>query len=173
MADVAVNNEIQFPEVLVISNEGQQLGKMTPAEGIQLAKELKMDLVCLSPNAPIPVCKILNYGKYKFEQSKREKNAKKNQKTIEISEVQFSMTTQTHDLETKANTVKRLIESKGNMVRVVLRLRGRELSFTDMAIEKIQTFVEMCSDFASVYKEAKLEGRDVRVILEKKKENKS
>ena len=79
------------------------------------------------------------------------------------------MTTQTHDLETKANTVKRLIESKGNMVRVVLRMRGRELSFTDSAIEKVKNFVEMCCEFASVYKEIKVEGKDVRVILEKKK----
>lgn len=168
MAETMINEQIVFPEVLVIDGNGQQLGKMTPAEGLLKAKERKLDLVCVSPNAPTPVCKMLNYGKYKFEQQKREKEAKKKQKNIETSEVQFSLTTQEHDLQTKVNTTKRLIEGKGNMVRVVLRLRGREMSFPELAIEKMNHFIELCSDFAVVYKPVKLEGKDVRVVLNNK-----
>ena len=169
MAETMVNEQITFSEVLVIDTNGNQLGKMTPAAGIERARSQKLDLVCVSPNAPTPVCKILNYGKYKFDQSKKEKEAKKKQKVVETSEVQFSLTTQEHDLQTKVNTTKRLIENKGNMVRVVLRLRGRELSFPEIATEKMRHFVDLCSDFASVYKDVKFEGKDVRVVLEKRK----
>ena len=166
-----INEQITFQEVLVISSTGEQLGKMSPEDGLKIAKQNKMDLVCVSPNAPTPVCKIMNYGKFKFDQQKREKEAKKRQKIIETQEVQFSLTTQQHDMETKVNTTKRLI-GKGNNVRVVLRLRGREMSFTDMAIEKMNEFVVMCNDFASVMKPVKFEGKDVRVVLERKKEEK-
>ena len=168
MAESLVNNNITFKEVLVINSNGEQLGVMSVEAGIAEAKKDHLDLVCVSQNTNIPVCKIMNYGKFKFEQAKKEKAIKKNQTTIGISEVQFSLTTQDHDLQIKANTVKRLI-SKGNNVRVVITLRGREMSFTDEAIQKMEKFVNMCSEYTSINKSIKLDGKNVTVVLEKKK----
>lgn len=126
-----------------------------------------MDLVCVSPNAPIPVCKIMDYGKYKFDKQKHERLAKKNQQNSGMSEVQISYVIQEHDLLVKAKTAQRLIE-KGNSVRIVLRLRGREMSFVDAAKEKVKHLIELCSEFSKVRKDIYLEGRDLKVIIEKK-----
>lgn len=168
MTELLKNEEINFKKVLVISDTGDQLGVMTPREGIKLALEKNLDLVCVAPNASTPVCKFMNYGKYKFETIKKEKAAKKNQHIVETSEIQMSYTIQENDMLIKAKTCKRLIEEKGNIVRVVLRLRGREVTMTDLAKDKVVRFIEMCTDFAKVKKDIFVEGRDIKVILEKK-----
>lgn len=168
MIELLKNSEITFKKVLVISDTGEQLGVMNPREAVVLAQEKNLDLVCVAPNAPTPVCKFMNYGKYKFETIKKEKAAKKNQHTIETSEIQMSYTIQENDMLIKAKTCKRLIEEKGNIVRIVLRLRGREATMADLAKEKVKRFIEMCSDFSKVKKDIFIEGRDIKVILEKK-----
>lgn len=112
--------------MLVIDEDGRQLGTMSRNKGIMIAKEKDLDLVCVSPNVKDPVCKIMDYGKYRFTQQKKEKENRKNQSSNSLSEVQFSYATQLHDLETKVATAKRLIE-KGNTVQLMLKLRGREL----------------------------------------------
>ena len=162
-----INEAIEFNTVLVIDSDGTKIGVMPLNAALVKASSKKMDLVCLQENANPPVCKIMNYGKFHFEQQKKEKEKKKNQKTIEISEVQITFSTDVHDLETKANTAKRLIK-KGNIVRVVMRLRGREITVADRAIEKINNFANLCSEFAKIKKEAFLEGKDVKIMLEKK-----
>lgn len=170
MIELQKNNEITFKKILVISDTGEQLGVMVPKEGIKLAFEKNLDLVCVAPNTAIPVCKFMNYGKYKFETIKKEKANKKNQHVVETSEIQMSYTIQENDMLIKAKTCKRLIEEKGNMVRVVLRLKGREVTMLDLAKEKVKKFIEMCSGFAKVKKDIFIEGRDIKIILEKKGE---
>lgn len=170
MKELKKNNEITFKKVLVISENGEQLGVMGTPEAIMKAYHRGLDLVCVAPDAPTPVCKILDYGKYRFEMLKKEKAIKKsqNQNMIETSEIQMSYTIQKNDMLTKAKTCKRLVEEKGNNVRVVLRLRGREINLIDLAKEKVVQFIDMCSDFAKVKKELHIEGRDIKVILERK-----
>lgn len=168
--EILLNNKIRFAQVLCIDENGVQLGAMSSKDAYFKAKDKGLDLYCVAPNAPIPVCKILDYSKFRFEQQKKEKELKKKQKEnrIETSEIQLSMVIQMNDLQTKAKTCKRLIE-KGDLVRVVLRLRSREIDKQDLAIEKLKSFIELCSDFASIKKEIFLEGRDLKLILEKKK----
>lgn len=168
MNELKKNNEITFKKVLVISETGEQLGLMSTSDAIAIAISRSLDLVCVSPNAATPVCKIMNYGKYKFDSIKKEKAAKKNQHNAETSEIQLSYTIQENDMRTKAKTCQRLIEDKGNFVRVVLRLRGREVTMMDLAKTKLERFIEMCSEFAKVKKEIFVEGRDIKVILEKR-----
>lgn len=167
MVDLEINYNIDFKDVLVIDENGMQLGIMNRDIAIERAEERGLDLVLVGKNSNTPTCKFMNYGKYKFNQMKKEKEAKKNQKTNEISEVQISLTIQQHDMETKAAMVKRLID-RGNQVRVVLRLRGREISMSDSAFLKINQFATLCSNYTKIKKEAILEGKDIKIILEKK-----
>lgn len=167
MTEYQINENINFKQVLVINEDGEKLGIKNLTDALQLALSKNLDLVCIAPQANIPVCKILDYGKYKFESAKKEKESKKKQHTINISEVQISYTIQEHDMRTKANTVKRLIE-RGDSVRVVLRLRGREVSFIEKAKEKMKSFLSFCTDFSKPKKDVFVEGRDIKVILEGK-----
>lgn len=167
MTDLEINYNINFKDVLVIDENGTQLGVMSRDAAINKAEERDLDLVLVAKNNAVPTCKFMDYGKYRFNQLKKEKESKKNQKTTETSEVQISLTIQQHDMETKAAMVKRLID-KGNQVRVVLRLRGREISMSDSAITKINQFALLCAPFSKIKKEAILEGKDVKLFLEKK-----
>ena len=166
MTEYKINREIPFKRVMVVTEEGNSLGVMHINEAIAKATESSLDLVCIAPNAATPVCKIIDYGRFKYNLSKKEKAAKKNQHNTEISEIQLTYTIQEHDLMVKANTAKRLIQDKGNDVRVVLRLRGREINMKDVATEKLQHFVELCKPFSKVKKEIMLDGRDIKVVLE-------
>lgn len=165
-----VNHEVvkKFKTVLLIDENGNQVGVLPANAALYKANEKNLDLVCVAPKASTPVCKIMDYGKYKFDQKKKEKEIKKNSQKIETSEIQISYTIAEHDLKVKANTAKRLIE-KGNNVRIVLRLRGREVTMTDLAKEKVKKLVSFCSDFSTVKKEIVVEGRDIKVVLEPKK----
>lgn len=163
-----VNKDVRFPRVLVIDEEGNQLGSMTSKEAQFEANKRDLDLVCVAPKAAVPVCKLMDYGKYKYEKTKREKEAKKKQNNAEVREIQLTYTIAQHDMETKARSCKKLIE-QGDYVRIVLRLRGRETSFEASAKQKVLDFVSLCSEFSQIRKNIFVEGRDIKVILERKK----
>ena len=133
-------------------------------EALKCAEEKDLDLVLIAPNATPPVCRIMNYGKYRFEQAKREKEAKKNQKVIETKEIRLGLSIDTHDFETKGNQAKKFLQS-GNKVKVSIRFRGREFGHTDIGIDIMKKFAEFCSEVSSVEKAAKMEGRNMFMFL--------
>ena len=141
---------------------------MSPAEALKLAEEAGVDLVKIAPTAKPPVCKIIDYGKYRYEQTRKEKEAKKKQKVIEIKEVRFSPNIDTNDLNTKAAAARKFLE-KGNKVKVSMRFRGREMAHIDASKHVLTDFAESLSDIAVVEKEPKLEGRTMSMFLTEKK----
>lgn len=141
---------------------------MSPAEAMKLAAEAGVDLVKIAPTAKPPVCKIIDYGKYRYEQTRKEKEAKKKQKVVEIKEVRFSPNIDTNDLNTKAAAARKFLE-KGNKVKVSMRFRGREMAHIDGSKHVLTDFAESLSDIASVEKEPKLEGRTMSMFLTEKK----
>ena len=166
--DYLINEEVKYKEVMLIDTNGNNLGIMSSRNAYFKARDVGLDLVCIQPNARIPVCKLLNYGKFKYEQQKKAREAKKNQHNTELHEVQLKYAIAEHDLKIKSETVKRLID-RGDDVRIVLRLRGREETFKDLAKLKVERLMELCKEFTEVKKELYCEGRDIIVILKKKK----
>lgn len=162
--EVAINEAIRCSEVRVIDTDGSQLGILPIKEAIAAAYERELDLVNISPNANPPVCKIMDFGKYRFEQAKREKEAKKNQKTFDIKEVRLGLTIDTHDFETKGNQAIRFLKS-GDKVKVSIRFRGRELGHPEIGLETMKRFADYCEEFSSVEKPAKMEGRNMLMFL--------
>ena len=162
-----LNGEITDKEVRVIGENGEQLGVMSAVEANKIADDAGLDLVKISPNAVPPVCKIMNYGKFIFDKNKREKEARKNQKVIELKEVQLSMTIEQHDIDIKAkNTIKFL--QAGNKVKVVLRMRGRQQAYSQKGIEIVNGFCSQVEEFSTKEKDPKVEGRNVVVVLSPK-----
>lgn len=161
---MAINEEIKFKEVRVIDSEGGQLGIMPIDKAIEAAYAKELDLVNISPNAQPPVCKIMDYGKYRFEQTKREKEAKKNQKIVEVKEIRLGLSIDKHDFETKGNHAIGFLKS-GNKVKVSIRFRGRELGHPEIGLEIMERFAEYCSDASNVEKAAKMEGRNMLMFL--------
>lgn len=159
-----INEEIRDKEVRVISADGEQVGIMSAKEALSLAEKSNLDLVKIAPNAVPPVCKIMDYGKFKFEQAKREKEAKKKQKVMDIKEVRLSLNIDTGDFNTKVNHALRFLKD-GDKVKVSIRFRGREMAHTDNGIVIMQRFAEACSEIGSVEKPAKLEGRSMLMFL--------
>ncbi|MBE6800664.1 MAG: translation initiation factor IF-3 [Ruminococcaceae bacterium] len=159
-----INEEIRDKEVRVISAEGEQIGVMSAKEAIALAERANLDLVKIAPNAVPPVCKIMDYGKFKFEQAKREKEAKKKQKVMDIKEVRLSLNIDTGDFNTKVNHALRFLKD-GDKVKVSIRFRGREMAHTEYGTTIMQRFAEACSETGSVEKPAKLEGRQMLMFL--------
>lgn len=143
------------------------MGLMSSYDALNYARKQGLDLLCVAPNMVNPVCKILNYGKYKFEQEKRAKEAKKKSIKIETKEIQISYAIAKHDMEVKAKSAKRFLDD-GNIVRVVMRLKGREVSLIDFAKTKFQEFLSLCGEF-QFKKNIFVEGRDVKAIIEKRK----
>jgi translation initiation factor IF-3 len=162
--ELQINEEIRDKEVRVISNDGGQLGIMSAKDAVALASEKGYDLVKIAPQAEPPVCKIMDYGKYRFEQTKREKEAKKNQHVVEIKEIRLSLGIDTHDFETKVNHAKRFLTS-GNKVKVSIRFRGREMAHTENGLVTMKDFADACSEFCVVEKAAKLEGKSMMMFL--------
>ena len=162
------NESIREKEIRVIDSEGNQLGVISTKEALQMAEEKDLDLVMISPTAVPPVCKIMDLGKYIYEQSKKEKEAKKKQKTIEIKEVRLSPNIDVNDLNTKNNAARKFIE-KGNKVKVTLRFRGREMAHIDSSKHILEEFAEKLSDIAVVEKAPKLEGRSMMMFLTEKR----
>ena len=162
--EMQINEEIRDKEIRVIMNDGEALGIMSADEALKIAEEKNLDLVKIAPQAVPPVCKIMDYGKYRFEQTKREKEAKKNQHVVEIKEVRLSLGIDTHDFETKANHAKRFLTS-GNKVKVSIRFRGREMAHTENGLGIMQQFAEACAEFGNIEKAAKLEGKSMMMFL--------
>ena len=162
--ETQINEEIRHREVRVIDSDGTQLGIMPIAEAMRLADEKNTDLVKIAPQAKPPVCKIMDYGKYRFEQAKREKEAKKNQRVIEIKEVRLSLNIDTHDFETKANQAIKFLKS-GNRVKVSIRFRGREMAHPENGLVTMSKFAEAVSEYGTVEKPAKLEGRSMLMFI--------
>ena len=161
--DFLINEEIEFSKVQVVNSEGQKIGLMPTEKAIELAEEEGLDLVLVSPNPSNPVCKILDYSKYKFEMNKKAKESKKKQKTIEVKEVRISPNIDKHDLEVKAKNASKFIDA-GNKVKVTMRFRGRELNFIDQGKEIMNNFRDLIID-AQVEKEAKMEGKNLIMFL--------
>lgn len=170
--ETQINEEITDREVRVLGPDGAQLGIMSAEEANRKAEDMGYDLVKISPNAVPPVCRIMDYSKYKFDQAKRLKELKKNQKVIDVKEIQLSMTIELHDMETKAKHAVRFL-SGGDKVKVVLRMRGRQQAYSAKGIEIVNSFVDMLSEVGEKEKEPKVEGRNILVIVQpKKKTNK-
>ncbi|MCH5197515.1 MAG: translation initiation factor IF-3 [Oscillospiraceae bacterium] len=159
-----INEEIRDKEVRVVTDSGEQLGIMSASQALSAASQRNLDLVKIAPQATPPVCKIMDYGKYRFDAQKREKEAKKNQKVIEIKEVQLSLNIDTHDLETKINHAVRFLKS-GNKVKVSIRLRGREMVHPDRGFEIMEQFANSVEEYGIVEKAAKLENRNILMFL--------
>lgn len=159
-----INDDIHDKEVRVIDQNGEQLGIMSIAAAMKLAEEKDLDLAKIVPQAKPPVCKIMDYGKYRFELIKREKEARKNQKVIEIKEVRLSATIDQHDLEVKAKAAQRFI-TDGDKVKVAIRFRGRQASHSEIGLAVMKTFYEMLKDICAVEKQPKLEGRNMTMFL--------
>lgn len=163
-----INEQIRDREVRVIGEEGQQLGVMPPKEAMKLAKEANVDLVKIAPSANPPVCKLVNYGKYRYELARKEKEAKKKQKTMEVKEVRLSPNIDTNDLNTKANQARKFI-TKGDKVKVTLRFRGREMAHVNYSKQILDSFYEKLEDIAVIDKNAKMEGRSMVMFLSQKR----
>lgn len=168
ISDLMINEQIRDKEVRVIGEDGEQLGIMSSKEALKLAKEAELDLVKIAPTAKPPVCKIVDYGKYRYEQMRKEKEAKKKQKTIDIKEIRFSPNIDTNDLNTKINQARKFL-SKGDKVKVAIRFRGRELAHTEIGIDILNNFAAQLEDVAVVEKPAKVEGRSMVMFLAEKR----
>ncbi len=163
-----INEQIRDKEVRVIGEDGAQLGIMSSREAMKLAQEAELDLVKIAPTAKPPVCKIIDYGKYRYELARKEKEAKKKQKIVEVKEVRLSPNIDVNDLNTKVNNAKKFI-AKGNKVKVTLRFRGREMAHVQSSKHILDDFADMLKDVASVEKVPKMEGRSMSMVLTEKR----
>ncbi len=159
-----INEQIRDKEVRVIGPDGEQIGIMSAKEAYFKAKDANLDLVKISPNAKPPVCKIVDYGKYRYEQARRAKEAKKKQRTIETKEIRLSPNIDTNDLNTKVNQARKFLK-KGDKVKVALRFRGREMAHKEVGKEILDNFFELLKDDAVIDKPAKMEGRSMVMFL--------
>jgi len=168
ISDLMINEQIRDKEVRLIGEDGEQLGIMSSKEAMKLAEEAGLDLVKIAPTAKPPVCKIVDYGKYKYEQVRREKEAKKKQKVIEIKEIRLSPNIDTNDLNTKINAARKFL-SKGDKVKITLRFRGREMAHMNNSKHILDDFAESLSDVAVIEKAPKVEGRSMTMFLTEKR----
>ena len=169
--DDLVNERVRFKEVLVIDQNGDQLGVKSSREALNIAYDANLDLVCVAPNAKPPVCRIMDFGKYRFEQQKKAREMKKNSKVVTLKETQLSVTIDTHDKNVKLKRTLKWLE-EGNKVKVAIRFRGRQLAHVDLGKKVIDDFVEECAEVGQIEKPAKLEGRTLTAILAPKKKKK-
>ena len=162
-----LNENIGDKEIRLIGSAGEQLGIMAPAEALRIAEEQNLDLVKISPQATPPVCKLMNYGKFRFEQSKREKEARKNQHVVEIKEIRMSPGIDIGDFNTKLRNAQKFI-ADGNRVKVSVRFRGREMAHTDIGRDLLTRFAAQCAEIANLDRPPKLEGRMMSIFLSPK-----
>ena len=162
-----INEEILDKEVRLIGDGGEQLGIMSSAEALKIAEERELDLVKIAPGSNPPVCKIMDYGKFRFEQTKKEKEAKKNQRVIEIKEIRMSPGIDTNDFNTKLKNGQKFL-ADGNRLKVSVRFRGREMAHTEIGAELLKDFAAKCADIANMDKAPKLEGRNMSMFLSPK-----
>lgn len=162
--ELLINEDIKDKEVRVINSNGEQMGIMSINDALNLAYENNLDLAKIAPGANPPVCKIMDYGKYRFEQTKKEKEAKKNQKVIELKEVRLSLNIDVGDINTKVNQATKFFKD-GAKVKVSIRFRGREMAHPELGVEVMEKFADRLSDIAVVEKPAKLEGRNMLMFM--------
>jgi translation initiation factor IF-3 len=162
-----INEQIRDKEVRLIDSEGEQLGIVSTKDAMQLAKDKNLDLVKIAPTAKPPVCKIIDYGKYRYELARKEKEAKKKQKVIDVKEVRLSTNIEENDLNTKANQAKKFLE-KGDKVKVSLKFKGREMTRISAGRLVLDKFAELLNEVAVIDKPAKLEGRSMVMFLSEK-----
>lgn len=168
ISELMINEQIRDREIRLIGEDGEQLGIMSARDAMKLAREANLDLVKIAPMAKPPVCKIIDYGKYRYEQARREKEARKKQKTIEVKEIRLSPNIDTNDLNTKVNQARKFV-SGGNKVKVAVRFRGRELAHTAVGKTILEDFAQKLSDIAVIDKPAKLEGKSMVMFLVEKR----
>jgi translation initiation factor IF-3 len=159
-----VNEAIRAREVRLIGPDGTQLGVVPIREALRIAEEANLDLVNVAPTAKPPVCRIMDYGKFKYEQAKKEKEARRNQKTIEIKEVRFSSTIEEHDFQTKLRNVRKFLEDE-DKVKCTIRFRGREITHSEIGQQVLERLAAQCEDIAIVERKPKIEGRSMIMIL--------
>ena len=169
--ELPINGQIKEKEVQVIDENGQKLGVMQTRDAINIAEDKDLDLVLVAPNGNPPVCKIMNYGKYKFEQAKKEKEAKKKQKVTETKEIRITPNIDSHDFEFKCRNARKFLED-GAKVKITVRFRGRELNYVKLGETTLNKFSESLEDIANVDKKPMLEGKNMFLILSKKAESK-
>ena len=162
-----INEEIRDKEVRLISDSGEQLGILSAQDALRMAEEQNLDLVKISPNAVPPVCKLMDYGKFRFEQTKREKEARKNQRVVEIKEIRMSPSIDVNDFNVKLRNAQKFL-SEGNRCKVTVRFRGREMAHTEIGQELLTKFAEECTEVAVLDKSAKMEGRHMSIFLSPK-----
>lgn len=168
ISELMINEQIRDREIRLIGEDGEQLGIMSARDAMKLAREANLDLVKIAPTAKPPVCKIIDYGKYRYEQARKEKEARKKQKTIEVKEIRLSPNIDTNDLNTKVNQARKFV-SGGNKVKVAVRFRGRELAHTAVGKTILEDFAQKLSDIAVIDKPAKLEGKSMVMFLVEKR----
>ena len=168
ISELMINEQIRDREVRLIGEDGEQLGIMSSREAYKLAQDAELDLVKIAPSAKPPVCKIIDYGKYKYELARKEKEAKKKQKTMEVKEVRLSPNIDANDMKTKANNARKFLE-KGDKVKVTLRFRGREMAHIGTSRHVLDDFAKLLEDISAVDKPAKLEGRNMTMFLTNKR----
>ena len=168
ISNLMINEQIKDKEVRLVGENGEQLGIVSLAEAMKMAEDKELDLVKIAPTAKPPVCKIIDYNKFKYEQSRREKEAKKKQKTVELKEVRLSPNIDSNDLNTKVNNARKFI-GKGNKVKVTLRFRGREMAHMQQSRHILDDFAKLLEDIAVVEKPSKLEGRSISMVLTEKR----
>ena len=161
---MSINEEIRLKEVRVVTDDGEQLGVMSSDVALEKAYSMGLDLVLIAPTATPPVCRIMDYGKFRYDRDKREKEAKKKQQVVNVKEVQLSCTIDTHDFNTKANNAIRFLKN-GDKVRVVLSFKGRQMAHTEVGVEIIEKFIGLCSEFGTTDKAPVLDGRRMSVII--------
>ncbi len=162
--ELEINGHIRDKEIRLVGADGQQLGIMSPREALRIAAQQDLDLVKVAPQAKPPVCKILDYGKYRFDMQKREKEARKNQKTVEVKEIRLSLNIDTNDFNTKRNQAEKFLQ-KGHKLKVTIRFRGREMAHTNLGLDVEKRFAEELKESAVVDKQPKLEGRSMTMFL--------
>ena len=164
----SINEEIRDEKVRLIGADGAQLGIVSSADALKQAEAANLDLVKIAPNAEPPVCKIMDYGKFKFEQAKKEKEARKAQKVIETKEIRLGLNIDVHDFNTKLKHTQRFI-ANGDKVKVSIRFKGRAIGHTELGLDTMNRFAEACTEFAAIEKPAKMEGRNMLMFLAPKK----
>lgn len=168
ISELMINEQIRDREIRLVGSDGEQLGIMSARDAQKIADEAGLDLVKIAPNAKPPVCKVIDYGKYRYEQARKEKEARKKQKTVELKEIRLSPNIDTNDLNTKMNAARKFL-SKGDKVKITLRFRGREMAHMNQSRHILDDMAEKLSDIAVVEKAPKVEGRSIGMVLAEKR----
>ena len=168
ISELMINEQIRDKEIRLVGSDGEQLGIMSSREAQKIADEAGLDLVKIAPNAKPPVCKVIDYGKYRYEMARKEKDAKKKQKTVELKEIRLSPNIDVNELNTKMNAARKFL-AKGNKVKITLRFRGREMAHMNSSKHILDDFAENLADVAVVEKAPKVEGRSIGMVLAEKR----